>query len=410
MAVMSTLKGRTVIGASFQYRDFRILWAGLSCHSLGWGMENVALGWLVLNRTDSPFMVGVTVSASMAPMFFLGILSGAIADRVDRRLFLRFIMFSLSGMAGLIALVTLTGVVQIWQVIVLAAGIGCLRTFLTTISQAYTYDIVGHGHALNGLALTSIGFRIGGLIGSLIAGVVISWIGTGGQYVVVSGIYIAAATVLLATREPGQLATTQRESVLRNLAGYVEQLRQNRTLLILMFLAASTEVFGFTHQTVLPVFARDVLNVGSIGLGLMIGCAQLGGLTGLLFLAGLRRGGRKGLIMFTASTVFGLGQMATYLSENLILFLLTLCLINVCASIADTLYKMLMQSNVPNEQRGRAMGSWAFSIGVAPAGHLGVAGLASIWSAPAALLVNGSVLTVVSLSSAIGLPRIRRLG
>ncbi len=409
MAVRSALRGRTVIGASFQYRDFRILWAGLTCHSLGWGMENVTLGWLVLDRTDSPFMVGVAVSASMAPMFFLGILSGAIADRVDRRLFLRFIMFLLSGVAGLIALVILTDAFQVWQVIVLAAAIGCLRTFLNTISQAYTYDIVGHGYALNGMALTSIGFRIGGLIGSLIAGVVITWIGTGGQYVVVSGIYLVATGVLLMTRDPGQLALTQRQSVLRNLAGYVEQLRHNRTLLILMFLAAFTEVFGFTHQTVLPVFARDVLDVGSIGLGLMIGCTQLGGLTGLLFLAGLRGGSRKGLIMFAASTIFGLGQMATYVSENLVLFLLALFLINVCASIADTLYKTLMQANVPNEQRGRAMGSWAFSIGVAPVGHLGVAGMASIWSAPVALLINGSVLTAVSLSTAIGLPRIRRL-
>ncbi len=409
MAVRSALRGRTAIGASFQYRDFRILWAGLTCHSLGWGMENVTLGWLVLDRTDSPFMVGVAVSASMAPMFFLGILSGAIADRVDRRLFLRFIMFLLSGVAGLIALVILTDAFQVWQVIVLAAAIGCLRTFLNTISQAYTYDIVGHGYALNGMALTSIGFRIGGLIGSLIAGVVITWIGTGGQYVVVCGIYLVATGVLLMTREPGQLALTQRQSVLRNLAGYVEQLRHNRTLLILMFLAAFTEVFGFTHQTVLPVFARDVLDVGSIGLGLMIGCTQLGGLTGLLFLAGLRGGSRKGLIMFAASTIFGLGQMATYVSENLVLFLLALFLINVCASIADTLYKTLMQANVPNEQRGRAMGSWAFSIGVAPVGHLGVAGMASIWSAPVALLINGSVLTAVSLSTAIGLPRIRRL-
>ena len=113
--------------------------------------------------------------------------------------------------------------------------------------------------------------------------------------------------------------------------------------------------------------------------------------------------------MFTASTMFGLGQMATYLSENLFLFLVILALINACASIADTLYKTLMQSSVPNEQRGRAMGSWAFSIGIAPVGHIGVGGLASALSAPGALLINGSILTAVSLSCAIGLPRIRRL-
>ncbi len=101
--------------------------------------------------------------------------------------------------------------------------------------------------------------------------------------------------------------------------------------------------------------------------------------------------------------------MAFFWASSLWLFLVILTFINACASVVDTLYKMLMQSNVSNEERGRAMGSWVLSIGVAPVGHLGVGGLAGALGAPTALLINGGILTFISLVAAIGLPRMRRL-
>ena len=191
--------------------------------------------------------------------------------------------------------------------------------------------------------------------------------------------------------------------------GYVQIIRQNRVLLILMCLAAVTEVFGFTHMTLLPVFAKDVLHVGPIGLGFMTAVRQSGGLLGLTLLASLRDYRGKGLLLFVAAAGFGSGLMAFSVSSNLFFFLVVLALVNACAMSVDTLYKTLMQDSVLDEQRGRAMGSWVLSIGVALVGHLGVGGLASLLGAPGALLANGAVLTFVSLTTAIGMPKIRRL-
>ena len=130
---------------------------------------------------------------------------------------------------------------------------------------------------------------------------------------------------------------------------------------------------------------------------------------GLALLASMRSYRRKGLLMFISAAATGLGLMAFSISANLLYFLMILALVNIFLQAADTLYKALMQDNVSDEQRGRAMGSWVFSIGVAPAGHLGVGGLASLLGAPGALLVNGAVLAFVSLTAAVGLPKIRRL-
>ena len=101
--------------------------------------------------------------------------------------------------------------------------------------------------------------------------------------------------------------------------------------------------------------------------------------------------------------------MAFWVTNGVFTFVLALLFINACASGVDTLYKTLMQSNVPNEQRGRAMGSWVVSIGVAPVGHLSLGAIAGVLGAPGALLINGSLLLGVSIATALGLPNIRRL-
>ncbi len=394
---------------SFRYRDFRLLWAASFFHSLCMGMDHVALGWLVLDMTDSPFMVGVGSAARIAPFFFLGILSGAVSDRVDRRNFLRVVAWVGGIISGAMALMLLMDAAKVWYVIALAAASGCFWAFLMTARHAYVYDIVGAEHAMNGLALSSMNQRIGGVVGALFAGSFIAAWGLGYQYAVICACYLAAATLMLTLRSAGEAAPARRESVLQNLAGYVQVLRQNSILRSMMFMTAITEVFGFTHQSVLPVFARDVLEVGATGFGVMSAVRQGGGVLALVLLAAVGNFNRKGLAAFIIVAGFGFGQMAFYLTTNLVVFLVILAFINACASASDIIYRTIMQSNVSNEERGRAMGSWTLSIGMAPAGHLGIGAMAGALGAQGALLVNGGILAFLAVTSAVALPRIRRL-
>ena len=377
--------------------------------SVGMGMEFVALGWLVLDLTGSPFLVGVASAARMAPFFFLGLVSGAVADRVDRRVFTRWITMAGAVIASLTALPLFLGYQQVWPIIALTVVMGSVWAFTLTLRQAYTYDIVGPESALNGMSLTALSNRLGGVAGALVAGAIIEIAGIGFQYIAIGLSYAASAAILFWTREAGQAAVRTPQSVLRNLIGYIEIISTNRTLLTLMILAAITEVFGFTHQSLLPVFARDELGVGSVGLGIMSAFRQGGGIVGLILLANLSSFRHKGWMIFIVAGTFGLGEMAFSLGGGFIYFVFVLAMINASAAIVDTLYKTLMQEVVPNEQRGRAMGSWVLSIGVAPAGHMGVGGLASAFGATQALLINGAVLLAVSIATALALPKIRRL-
>ncbi len=395
--------------SSLRFRDFRLFWASTFFYSVGTGMEHVAVGWLVFDITGSAFMVGVAAAARMAPLFFLGILSGAMADWLERRLFLLFSALGGVAVAAIMAMLLLSGDPPVWAVVVLVAAGGCVLAFTLTTRNAYTYDIVGPEHALNGLSLNQMAMQVGGIAGALASGALIELVGPGWQYLGVGGSYLGSALILLVIGRSARTAEPQREPVLRNLVGYIRFLRENRVIMALMCLTSITEVLGFSHMTMLPVFAKEVLHVGPAGLGYLTAVRQAGGLLGLALLANLRDYRRKGLLMFIIATAFGIGLMGFSLSTALVYFIVVLAAVNACAMSVDTLYKTLMQSNVPDEQRGRAMGSWVLSIGVAPVGHLGVGGLATALGAQGALLVNGALLAGVSLAAAIGLPKIRRL-
>ncbi len=394
---------------SFRYGDFRLLWASTFFYTLGAGMDQLAVGWLAFDLTGSAFIVGVAYAARAAPQFFLGFFSGAMADWLERRILLRFIGVGAGIAAGLMALLILADLVRVWSFMAMTAVIGAIFAFHQTATPAYTYDIVGPDHALNGLSLIAISNQIGQLGGALIAGGLIAVFGPGWAYMAVGAGSLVSASILLAAGKLGRVSQFRRESLLRNVIGYAQMIGQNHVLLLLMCLASVTEVLGFTHATLFPVFAKEVIGVGPLWLGLMSAARQGGGLFGLAILASLRDYRRKGLLVFIAAASCGAGLMAFSLSSNLYVFLGIVALTNVACMATDTLYKTLMQDNVPDEQRGRAMGSWVFSVGVAPAGHLGVGGLASFLGAPRALLINGSVLVFVNLATAIGLPKIRRL-
>ena len=396
--------------ASLRIRDFRLLWASTLLYSLATGMEQVSVGWLIFELTGSELMVGVGAAARMLPFFLFGILSGAITDRWDRLLLLRIGNLGAAAVALVMALMLLGGLTNVWVVVALVGALGSMFAFTLTVRQTYTFDIVGAGLSLNGLALGAMAMQGGGIVGSLVSGALIQAAGAGWQFVAAGVCYFLAALATLALTNPGRSVRPVATSVWQNLAGYVSLVRSSPFLLALMLLTAVTEVLGFTHMTLLPVFAKEVLHVGPTGLGVMTAARQTGGLLGLWLLAGLGTFRKKGLLMFATAIGFGGGLMAFSIAGNIYAFLGVLLFVNACAMAVDTLYKTMMQELVSDEERGRAMGSWVLSIGSAPVGHLGVGALAAVVGAPRALLINGAILSAVSVITMVSMPNIRRLG
>ena len=375
-------------------------------------MDNVVLGWLVFELTDSPVMVGLSAALRMVPLFLLGVFSGVLADSNDRRLHLWIVTFSGGLIMLCLGFILLAGLVNVWLVIGFTMLGGVTFAFLLTLRQAYTYDIVGPDNSLSGLSILQMATQIGGVFGAVFSGVLISEFGSGWLFIIIGGFYFGSVLVLMKTKESGDSAP-QLKPINKNLKEsfkiYVNLLRDYPVLLSLMILASAIEIFGFSHMSLIPVFAKDVLGLGAVGLGILTGIRQVGGVFGLMSLAVLGNITFKGYLMFGIMIAFGLTQMSLYISENLYVAAIGIFLINGCAMAVDVLIKTLMQLNVPNEHRGSAMGSWVFSIGTGPIGHVGIGSVASRFGSSIAFLVNGTILSSIGILTMGFVPFIRRL-
>jgi MFS family permease len=394
---------------AFQFGDIRMLWISTVSNQLGQGVQLVVLGWLVFDMTGSSGMVGVIFAARAAPNLIVGLIAGSITDRVDRRTMMRVAVSGLALTSLGAGLVLSTGQLDIWQLMLVTFMLGTFQAFYVTARQVYVYDVVGASGVINAIALISLGQRLGQVFGALMAGALIYWQGAGTSFLAMSLGYGFGVMTLYMLRHAGGSAPPQRELMGENILNYFRALRTNRLMLSLMVSTAATEVFGFSHQVMLPILAKDVLLVGAVGLGVLTAFRFLGGALGVVILAALGEVRRRGLLLLSAVALFGIGQVLLGQAFNFWVALLVVAFANAMASIADVLHQSLLQLSVSNEQRGRAMGSWIVGIGTAPVGHLQVGYLAEATNARIALLINGVTLAVLALTLGVVLPRLRRL-
>ena len=377
--------------------------------SIGFGMESVALGWLIYDMTDSAFMVGVSAGIRMLPLFVLGLISGFIADNVQRRVLLRIVTFSSALVMLALGCFLFLSIANVGIILLFSMLSGGCFAFILTLRQTYAQDIVGAKSALSALSVLQISSQGGSILGALFSGILIEYLGIDMQYIAIGIMYLLAFIAHLKLTINGASAPTEYIGFTKTLLSYFTLVKMYPILLLLMLLTALTEIFGFTYMTLIPIYAKEILIVGAFQLGLLIAIRQLGGVFGLIFLSSLDFFRRKGLLLIALTYFFGLTQMTAYFSKTFITYAIALFLINACAMTVDTLYKTLIQNSVPNKDRGTAIGSWVLSIGSAPIGHISIGSIASKWGAPLAMSFNGIVLAGTALISIIWLKKIRDL-
>ena len=411
-------------------RDLRVLMSASFFDAIGFMGEQVIISWLILDLTDNPFMVGVSLALRMAPLFFLGIPAGTIADMVDRRLLIRALNMAMALlMSGLGALIFL-GMLQVWHLLAFAVAGGCLSAMHQAARQSFAFDVAGRENLVTGLAYVGLGMRLGGLVGSVAAGYLIDGPGAHMAYWLLASGYLVSTILLSFIRSPGQAATRSRQPMMQNLREFVGELSRNRPLVTLVVIVAATETLGFSSGAALPSLARDVLNVGAEGLGWLNGFRSGGAVVAILLLSLFGEVGRRGALLLLNLMVFGvalllLGQssvVATFLfggseaaalilgqSPAFAIALLATGIIGGAMALSDIFSQSMMQNIVPNEQRGRAMGAWIVGIGTAPIGNLQVGAVLKAAGVGIALSANGIALALVGVGIFAFYGRMRRM-
>lgn len=390
---------------------FRRFLVGAMVGSVGSWMQATAQGWLVLDLTNSPQALGIVSALGQLPILFLSVFAGVIADRVDRRLLLAGTQLFAAGVALALAVLATTGVVEFWQVGVLALLAGIAVAIQTPSYQAIVSTLVDRETVGSAVALNSAQFNLSRILGPSLAGAVIA---AGGLHLAfwanaLALLLVAGVFWTLRTASPVTVARAQ-ASMWSNLLDGVRFVRARRVIAALVLLAGLPALLLLNYITLLPVFARDVLGIGAAGLGLLSASIGVGALTGALGMALLRPAGGGGRVLLGALAIAGLAETAFAFSPIVPLSMLALGILGCCQVTYYATTNTLVQVLVPPRLRGRVMSLYILtSTGLIPLGNL-VAGAAAERTSPQLTLGAGAVLTTIgALAVAAAVPELRRM-
>lgn len=377
-------------------------------NTIAFSGEQVVLGWLVLDLTNSPLLVGVALALRMAPLLLIGLPAGVLADRGDRIVLLRGANTTMALALTLLGTLTVLGRVTVESVLAVTFFVGCARALQQVTQQTHAHDLVGPARLTHALGALGIAQRLGGLTGALLAGWLIGHRGPAMAYLAAAGACLVATLVLPRRSAHPAHASAGATSVWEGLSSFFQAARAERRLPALMALTAAGEVLGFSHQAVLPSLARDILHVGPEGLGAMNAARQAGGIVAMLCVGRLSQLGGLTSVFVTALGVFGVGVAALGLAPGYGSVLLVLTMVNAVGATCDVLGQSLMQQAVPPHLRGRASGAWVVAIGVGPVGQFQIGALVSWLGVAAALAMSGAALVAVAVGVRLMMVRARR--
>jgi predicted MFS family arabinose efflux permease len=385
---------------AFRHRDFRLFWFGQLVSNTGSWMQAVAQAWLVLELTNSPFLLGVVGALQFAPMLVLSFFAGALADRLPKR---RLVMVSQSvlfAQALLLAVLVRFGRVEFWHVAVLALLYGVANTVDMPTRQSFVVEMVGRDDLMNAIALNSAVFNAARVVGPALAGLAIAHWGMSLAFFLNALSFVPVLAALAAIRTEG----TPRAPTGRSMGEDIREgvrfaLRTPRvTLTMAMVLAVSG--FLFNNNVLVPLFARDVLGQGARGFGLLMATLGAGAVAGGVTLAVFGRGRPPVAALATPALVLGACTAALAATRSVAPAAALLLVMGFCGILFMAGSNLTVQLTVPDALRGRVLSLQTLVFaGSTPIGAFLVGSVAEAAGVTAALLVaaGGGLVSVLAL-------------
>ncbi len=370
-------------------------------------MEAVALGWLVLIRTDSPFLVGLIASARMA-LNFLALFSGAVADRVPRHRLVAAVMFTVSLLSlGMFTLLQ-SGRLEVWHIFALVLAGGMARLFQMPASQSLVGDILPADRISNGAALTTMGMNLNTVVGPLLGGFLFQAIGPEGVYAVITVLNSLGGVLALSIGSIRLSQDSREDSVVQAMLEGLKYVKGQQVLWGLLLLAVVINFTGWPlHTSLMPIFARDVLGTDSAGLGILMSTFGIGALIGSSVLASVRNLKSAGRLFILSVIAWHATMLAFSASSSFYLSLSILLLTGMAFSSTQVMMLTVILRTTLPEFRGRVLGLRSMAIYAYTFGSLNSGAIAGGWGAPLAASINGAIGIVLVGALALFTPKLR---
>ncbi len=389
-------------------RNFQLFFSGQFISLIGTWMETIGESWLVYRLTGSSVLLGAVGFANQIPVFLLAPLGGIVADRYSRRHVVIATQFASMLLALTLSALTLTGIVRIWHLFVIAALFGVVNAFDIPARQAFLVDMVGRADLINAIALNSSMFNGARIVGPAIAGILVAAIGEGWCFFGNGVSYIAVIAGLMMMRVARHEVAPGSGSPLSSIIEGFRFVSRNPPIYSLLILLGVLSLTGMPFSVLMPIFADQILHGGARGLGLLMGASGVGALAGALLLA--TRHGVRGLGRWVAisATGFGASLIVFAISRSFWLSCLALVPIGFSMMIEMGSSNTLIQTMSPDALRGRVMSVYSMMfMGMAPIGALLAGAVAERWGAPFTVGVGGVICILAAGIFWMRLPALR---
>ncbi len=392
---------------ALRHRNFQLFFAGQLISLIGTWMQTVAQSWLVYRLTGSSLLLGSVAFASQIPVFLIAPLGGTTADRHNRHRVVIATQAASMILAFVLAALTLTGVIRVWHIFVLAALLGVVNAYDIPARQAFLMDMVGREDLMNAIALNSSMFNGARIIGPAIAGVLVAKIGEGWCFFANAVSYIAVIAGLLLMQV--QAAGLRREgSALEHIIEGFRFVNQAKPIRALLFLLALVSLVGMPYAVLMPIFADQILHGGARGLGLLMGATGVGALIGAVTLAAKQDLKGLGKWVAVCSAAFGTSLILFAFSRHFWLSAAFLLPVGGFMMVQMAASNTLIQAMAPDHLRGRVMAVYSMMfMGMAPFGALFAGVFAQGLGAPLTIAVGGALCIAGAAIFASRLPMIR---
>jgi MFS family permease len=363
---------------AFANRGYVCLWlANCLLYTARW-MQMTLLAWLILDLTNSPWLVALVGFFSSAPMFLLGLVGGMLADRVHRQRLLTLSqginVVASAFLTGLLG----TGMVEVWHAYMTIVISGACWAIDTPSRRAVIYDLLGTEGVTNAVALDSVGMNASRMCGPALAGVLIMLVGVTGGYLAIT-LFCTIAWVLLWSLHipPASRQERRQQSLARNLLEGFHYVRGNRTIMATLYITVVMNVLLFPYVQMIPVIARDVLHVDAALMGALQAVEGLGALVGAVLIASAVQVNYHGRVFLGGSLLALVALCIFSMSRWYVLSLPVLLLLGLGTSGFGAMQSTLVMLAAREEMRGRALGVLSIAIGTGPLGSLLIGAMAS---------------------------------
>ncbi len=361
---------------ALRYPNFRLLVTGTLLSQTGDFLQIMAQGWLVLTLTGSPLSLGVVGFCQAVPRLAFGVLSGMLADRLDRKRLLLVSQASMMALSVIFAILVATHRITYGQILLLALLWGSLNAIAQTARQSLIPGLVPKDNLLNAIALHSSVFNLTRAMGPALGGALVGWLGVAGCLWINAASFVPLLWALEAMDIPPRPAPEHPETA--RLADALRFIRRERGVLVAMALTYAIAFFALPYSRLLPAFARDVFHSGPMGYGLLAGASGVGAVASTLALARWGRAEAAARLLPAGTIALAVTLLAFAAAPGLKSGILLLALFGALQLGLRNIANLLIQIRTPDALRGQVTGIFLMDIGLWSLGTLAIGALSEV--------------------------------